>query len=133
MAADRWKYSAKEKRHYLEIADGLNYQMVVYSTEQQFVITCRSGHLGACGSLTFANSLLSAKIQAEELKNNGLWFEFTPEFLDAIPVNVVPVPAPQPKPKNKPPKTKKKQIQSTTKAEPIKLEAFEQLKAHFGK
>jgi hypothetical protein len=45
------------------------------------VVTCRSEHAAKTGNLTFANSVLSAKIQAEELIETGRWVEFAPEYM----------------------------------------------------
>lgn len=78
-----WINNRKTKEHTVSVA-GLPFEMVVYEQHNQkntVVITCRSADTKKTGNLTYANSILSAKIQAEELIENGRWVEFTPEYL----------------------------------------------------
>lgn len=78
-----WTNNRKTKEHTVSVA-GLPFEMVVYEQTNQkntVVITCRSAATKRTGNLTYANSILSAKIQAEELIENGRWVEFTPEYL----------------------------------------------------
>lgn len=77
-----WTYDRKNRQYVTQVAN-LPFHMVVYEQEGQkntVVITCRSEHAAKTGNLTYANSIMSAKIQAEELIETGRWVEFAPEF-----------------------------------------------------
>lgn len=78
-----WTYDRKNRQYVTQVAN-LPFHMVVYEQEGQkntVVVTCRSEHAAKTGNLTFANSVLSAKIQAEELIETGRWVEFAPEYM----------------------------------------------------
>ena len=78
-----WTYDRKKRQYVTQVAN-LPFHMVVYEQEGQkntVVVTCRSEHAAKTGNLTFANSVLSAKIQAEELIETGRWVEFAPEYM----------------------------------------------------
>lgn len=78
-----WTNNRKTNEHTVSVA-GLPFEMVVYeqpNKKNTVVITCRSAETKRMGNLTYANSIQSAKIQAEELIKNGRWVEFTPEYL----------------------------------------------------
>ena len=77
-----WKFDRKSKTHRLPVLD-LPFEMVVYEQPGQrntVVVTCYSHNNDGPGNLTYANSILAAKIHAEELIENGQWIEFTPEY-----------------------------------------------------
>lgn len=78
-----WTNNRKTNEHTVSVA-GLPFEMVVYEQTNQkntVVITCRSAESKRMGNLTYANSIQAAKIQAEEMIENGRWVEFTPEYL----------------------------------------------------
>lgn len=95
-----WTNNRKANEHTVSVA-GLPFEMVVYeqpNKKNTVVITCRSAETKRMGNLTYANSIQSAKIQAEELIENGRWVEFTPEYLTQpvqTPINRVPKPIPK--------------------------------------
>ena len=105
-----WTFDRKKNQYITQVAD-LPFYMVVYEQEgmkNTVVITCRSVDANKTGNLTYANSIRSAKIQAEEFIETGRWVEFTPEFLtQAVQPKIVaklvrPTPAVKPKQKSKP-------------------------------
>lgn len=95
-----WTNNRKTNEHTVSVA-GLPFEMVVYeqpNKKNTVVITCRSAETKRMGNLTYANSIQSAKIQAEELIENGRWVEFTPEYLTQpvqTPIKRVPKPIPK--------------------------------------
>lgn len=95
-----WTNNRKANEHTVSVA-GLPFEMVVYeqpNKKNTVVITCRSAETKRMGNLTYANSIQSAKIQAEELIENGRWVEFTPEYLTQpvqTPIKRVPKPIPK--------------------------------------
>lgn len=105
-----WTFDRKKNQYITQVAD-LPYYMVVYEQEgmkNTVVITCRSVDANKTGNLTYANSIRSAKIQAEEFIETGRWVEFTPEFLtQAVQPKIIaklvrPTPVVKPKQKSKP-------------------------------
>lgn len=77
-----WIFDRKKNQFITQVAE-LPFHMVVYAQEghnNTVVITCYSEGAGKTGNLTYANSIMSAKIQAEELIETGRWVEFAPEF-----------------------------------------------------
>ena len=79
-----WHYDRKSNSYRHQVLD-LPFEMKVYEQSGQrntVVITCISHDSnGKSGNLTYANSILSAKIQAEEMMDTGRWVEYTPEYL----------------------------------------------------
>jgi hypothetical protein len=75
-----WKFDRKTKTHRMPVLD-LPFEMVVYEQQKNtVVITCKSHNDDGPGNLTYANSILAGKIQAEEMIQNGRWVEFAPEY-----------------------------------------------------
>ena len=109
-----WTNNRKTNEHTVSVA-GLPFEMVVYeqpNKKNTVVITCRSAETKRMGNLTYANSIQSAKIQAEELIENGRWVEFTPEYLTQpvqTPIKRVPKPIP-------------KVVKPVQKIEPVKID-----------
>lgn len=119
-----WTYDRKNRQYVTQVAN-LPFHMVVYEQEGQkntVVVTCRSEHAAKTGNLTFANSVLSAKIQAEELIETGRWVEFAPEYMTQ-PV--------QPKIIAK--RVKPKPIERKKKVEPVASEQLQKLVDRFRK
>lgn len=119
-----WTYDRKNRQYVTQVAN-LPFHMVVYEQEGQkntVVVTCRSEHAAKTGNLTFANSVLSAKIQAEELIETGRWVEFAPEYMTQ-PV--------QPKIIAK--RVKPKPIEQKKKVEPVASEQLQKLVDRFRK
>ena len=119
-----WTYDRKNRQYVTQVAN-LPFHMVVYEQEGQkntVVVTCRSEHAAKTGNLTFANSVLSAKIQAEELIETGRWVEFAPEYMTQ-PV--------QPKIIAK--RVKPKPVVQKKKSEPVANEQLQKLVDHFRK
>ena len=119
-----WTYDRKNRQYVTQVAN-LPFHMVVYEQEGQkntVVVTCRSEHAAKTGNLTFANSVLSAKIQAEELIETGRWVEFAPEYMTQ-PV--------QPKIIAK--RVKSKPIERKKKVEPAANEQLQKLVDRFRK
>jgi glutamine amidotransferase-like uncharacterized protein len=119
-----WTYDRKNRQYVTQVAN-LPFHMVVYEQEGQkntVVVTCRSEHAAKTGNLTFANSVLSAKIQAEELIETGRWVEFTPEYMTQ-PV--------QPKIIAK--RVKPKPVEQKKKIEPVANEQLQKLVDRFRK
>ena len=121
-----WTYDRKNRQYVTQVAN-LPFHMVVYEQEGQkntVVVTCRSEHAAKTGNLTFANSVLSAKIQAEELIETGRWVEFAPEYMTQ-PV--------QPKVIAKRVKPTPKPIAPKKKSEPVANEQLQKLVDRFRK
>jgi hypothetical protein len=119
-----WTYDRKNRQYVTQVAN-LPFHMVVYEQEGQkntVVVTCRSEHAAKTGNLTFANSVLSAKIQAEELIETGRWVEFAPEYMTQ-PV--------QPKIIAK--RVKPKPVEQKKKIEPVANEQLQKLVDRFRK